>query len=803
MLKLLTCVQGHFWEVAHPSENGTTADAVSCRCPVCGSPADELPLIDLVPNDPALETPTTPPPVPKATPLLDARGEPIIAGYEILAARGKNKRGVLVYQAKQVLINRVVLLKVVLAKDDVGQIAWGALRGEANTLGKLTHPSIPQIYDVGERERQLFYNAIEQFDGVPLLQKLQGKLVPPMQVAKFVEKVARVLHFVHEQGVVHRNLQQANLLVEATEGKPLDQCAFKIEGFGLAGRPVEGDVNDMELQGKLPYYLSPEQAWGYAKDIGPCSDVYALGVVLYELLVGRPPYKGERPSEIVEQIRSRPPTPPRFVNPRVPADLEGICRKCLQKPPRKRYASALDLADDLRRYQDRVPIKAHDNDILTRLFMWTRRRPALVGILFLLFLVSFVPFVAYLIGLNNGEADSNRYRQAAQSAAQARSDAENARAELKKSLEREKQGVYYQDITRAEYALRENTEAGRNRASELLNAYPAQFRRWEWFYLMSLARTQPPTTFAPGFKAIRSVTFSSDGKQLAVAGTTADMPGHDVVYVVDAFSLRELHKYDQDNGRVVMDVAFSPDGRQLAILSENPRDHTGRIEVWTDLSKMPARGIGQASSLAYSPTGQYLGVGAVNGEPWLFAASNTQPVISNMFGNPGFAFGQQNTRIAFSANGARLALCDGFSSEVSLYSVPDGDALPSLRGHTGAVTTLSYSPDDRLASGSLDQTVRVWDQQSGRSTITLRFNAPVERVLFSQEDGKRLAVLLGKSAEADKPVLHWYDGKTLRPILTMTDLPDPVSALALDKQGRRLAVASATEVKIYGATTNP
>ena len=753
MLKLLTCVQGHFWEVAQPSDNGTPADAVSSRCPVCGSPADELPLIDLVPNDPSLDTPAAPPPVPKATPILDGRGEPIIAGYEILAVRGKNKRGVLVYQAKQVLINRVVLLKVVLAKDDNGQIAWGALRGEANALGKLTHPSIPQIYDVGERERQLFYNAIELFDGVPLLQKLQGKLLPPMQVAKFVEKVARVLQVAHEQGVVHRNLQQANLLVEATEGKPLDQCAFKIEGFGLAGRPVEGDVNDVELQGKLPYYLSPEQAWGYAKDIGPCSDVYALGVVLYELLVGRPPYKGERPSDIIEQIRRRPPSPPRFVNPRVPGDLEAICRKCLQKPPRKRYASALDLADDLRRYQDRIPIKAHDNDIFTRLFMWTRRRPALVGILFLLFLVSFLPFVAYLIGLSSAEADSNRYRQATQSAAQARSDADNARAEMNKAIEREKQAFYYHDITRAEAALRENTAAGRLRANNLLNVQPGQFRHWEWFYLMSLAHPEKPLpTFKPGFKAISSMTFSPDGKQLAVAGTTDDMPGHDVVYVVDTFSLGQIHKYDQENGRVVMDVAYSPDSKELAILSaNNPPDKTGRIEVWTESGKLPTRDIGRASSLAFSPNGQYLGVGVDNNGPLLLDALNTLRVSNSKFDNPGWGnLGPLNKRIAFSANGARLASCNGLSSGVSLYSVPSGEPLPSLRdSHTDFVTTLSFSPDDRLATGSLDHTVCIWDPHLDRLTTTLRFNGPVVRVLFSQEDGKRLAILVDKIVEAN------------------------------------------------------
>src|SRR5262249_9813279 len=154
--------------------------------------------------------------------------------------------------------------------------------------------NVPKIYEAGERDRQLFYNVVEYCDGVPLSEWAQGRPVPPRQAAKFVEDVARAVHAAHEQGVVHRGLKPSSILVEAGADKPVDRHAFKVVDFGLAGRPVEGDINDVELQGKLPHYLAPEQAWGYARDIGPCSDVYALGVVLYELLAGRLPFRGER-----------------------------------------------------------------------------------------------------------------------------------------------------------------------------------------------------------------------------------------------------------------------------------------------------------------------------------------------------------------------------------------------------------------------------------------------------------------------------------------------------------------------------
>src|SRR5437879_4050056 len=129
MLKLLTCTQGHFWEVAQPGDNGAPPDLASLRCPVCGAAADEMPLLDLVPDEKPI--PPAPPPTLRPEPLLDVKGDPIVSGYDLIEPLGKNKKGVLLYRAKQILINRTVLLKAVLARDDVGQISWGALRGEA------------------------------------------------------------------------------------------------------------------------------------------------------------------------------------------------------------------------------------------------------------------------------------------------------------------------------------------------------------------------------------------------------------------------------------------------------------------------------------------------------------------------------------------------------------------------------------------------------------------------------------------------------------------------------------------------
>jgi serine/threonine protein kinase len=325
----------------------------------------------------------------QAHPSMTASGRnlPVVPGYDILEEIGRGGMGV-VYRARQVSLRRIVALKMVLTGFQADQKDLSRFRAEATALARLQHPNIVQIYDVGEGAGRPYF-VFEFVAGGSLAQYLGGKPQPVRPAAELVETLARAVQVAHANGVIHRDLKPANILLKGESGgtssvsAPLASLVPKITDFGLAkSMAPDGEVPDQHgptITGELlgtPSYMAPEQAMMRHQPVGPATDVYALGAILYELLTGRPPFTGDSALTTVLQVLHKEPVSVTSLQPNVPRDLETICLKCLRKEPRQRYGSALELADDLQRFLNDEPVWARPVGTAEKVSRWVRRHPA-------------------------------------------------------------------------------------------------------------------------------------------------------------------------------------------------------------------------------------------------------------------------------------------------------------------------------------------------------------------------------------------------------------------------------------------
>jgi serine/threonine-protein kinase len=295
-----------------------------------------------------------------------------------------------VFKARQRGLNRVVALKMILASHLATPDHVSRFQREARATAKVTHTNVIGVFDVGEVEGQ-YYFAMEYIGGCTLAEQMQRDRFTPEKAARLVACLARAVAHVHRQGIVHRDLKPANVLL-TTDGVP------KIADFGLARAldDSEGSTRTGVILG-TPAYMSPEQAAGQLRKVGPHSDVYSLGAILYEMLTGRPPFRSESALHTILQVLENEPEPPRRLNPAIPRDLELICLKCLEKNIEQRYASAEALADDLERMLDQEPISARPDTLLQSARRWFRRDPILVTRLLGLVLGALVLQVNYFL----------------------------------------------------------------------------------------------------------------------------------------------------------------------------------------------------------------------------------------------------------------------------------------------------------------------------------------------------------------------------------------------------------------------
>jgi serine/threonine protein kinase len=302
-----------------------------------------------------------------------------------------------VYRARQLGLHRTVALKMVLAGTHTGPKELARFRAEASVIARLQHPNIVQIYDLGEVAGRPYF-VLEFVAGGSLAQHLHGTPQAARPAAELFETLARAVHAAHASGVIHRDLKPANILLDGAtaRGRSAGRISSvispfltpKITDFGVAkcvvGEGEESESRDPTVTGELlgtPSYMAPEQAMVPRQPVGPAADVYSLGAILYELLTGRPPFTGETPLATLVQVLHNEPVSVMSLQPSVPRDLETICLKCLRKDPRKRYGSALELADDVQRFLRGEPIRARPVIPVERLWRWVRRHPVPAGLM--------------------------------------------------------------------------------------------------------------------------------------------------------------------------------------------------------------------------------------------------------------------------------------------------------------------------------------------------------------------------------------------------------------------------------------
>jgi serine/threonine-protein kinase len=313
---------------------------------------------------------------------------PELEGYEVLALVGRGGMG-RVYRARQLGLGRIVAVKLLLHVVDERVLA--RFRAEASIVARLQHPNIAHLYETGAADGQPYYTQ-EFLEGGSLAQALNRRPQEPQAAAATVEIIARAIQYSHDHGVLHRDLKPANILL-TKDGVP------KVTDFGLA-KIVSGDeesntkdaAHGLTRTGDIlgtPGYMPPEQATGELAAIGPASDVYGLGAILYEMLTGRAPFQGPDAMQTLMMVLSMEPVPPSALQPKVPKDLETICLKCLEKEPNGRYPSAQALGDDLKRFLSGEPIQARPVGYVEWALKWVRRRKAAAALL----VVSFAALV--------------------------------------------------------------------------------------------------------------------------------------------------------------------------------------------------------------------------------------------------------------------------------------------------------------------------------------------------------------------------------------------------------------------------
>jgi serine/threonine protein kinase/WD40 repeat protein len=719
----------------------------------------------------------------------------LLGDFEIGRELGRGGMGV-VYEARQVSLNRLVALKVLANSTGLTPSAVARFRREAETAARLHHTNIVPIYATGE-EGGTHYYAMELVAG-PSLDRVLGQLrhdstADPLTlltsrddaagaaatavsnreptdrgspaedrssalgsdsryfetVARLIAEVADALHYAHQNGVVHRDIKPANLLLSA-DGR------LRVSDFGLArlleqpGMTASGDFVG------TPAYMSPEQ-FAAGRGVDRRTDVYSLGATLYELLTLQPPFPGENRAEILAQVLQKEPTPARRLNPKVPRDLETICVKALEKNPARRYPSAAELAADLRRFLAGEPVTARRVGALGRMWKRARRRPVVAGLLATVIGLMIVGAIAVTVLWRRAEAALAGEKTARQDEVAQR---EKTEAELTAKLL---------------LLARINWEAARvTSAVGHLRECPEQHRGPEWRYLDRMCRLEVMPPLGQEVNGLARIAYSPDGKLLATLTATH-------VRVWNLADQRQVFPPIGVEPSRFSWLDFTPDGGRVVVLGMAPPNLPANLRPPHEGGPLPWLRVHSPDAL------------------WRFAILDTasgQVIQKSQF------FGPFNDAVGRSAAGLRLATSNGAMIRVRNFA--SDETLEFEHGHR-VVRILEFNADGRhLLSTGPGEPIKIWDASIGRLLATIpseRLPGTIldaDRQLMSP-DGRRL--IRSRSPEHPTMTTQIWDIEHNRELVRFDSLGYSFSRARFSPDGRSLAIAFGDFVRVWDLTS--
>jgi WD40 repeat protein/predicted Ser/Thr protein kinase len=726
-------------------------------------------------------------------PSLPAR----IGRYRIVRWHGEGGMGT-VYEAEQDNPRRTVALKVIRSGFPTREMV-NRFQHEAQILARLQHIGIAQVYEAGLSEDGHPFFAMEFIRGVPLDEFVRSRGLGASECLELLTRVCDAVQHAHDKGVVHRDLKPVNILVDAS-GQP------KILDFGVA-RGTDADrlttssqTRTGQLLGTLSY-MSPEQLSAQPSVLDARSDVYTLGVILFELLAHRLPYHLDQlpVHEVARVIDQQEPSRLGSIDRRYRGDLEVIVAKALEKKTAARYASAADLAADIRRYLRREPIRARKVRAAERSWRWARRNPMVALLAGALTTVLLLATVGSLLAARRF-AHSARAERALRLSADSARDAAAAR-------ERAERWERYRSSIAAASAAQQLQNSGTGERA--LEAAPEEHRNWEWRHLHSLlegaslvVRVPPgrvgPRAISPNSRQIAvvgnegkavlfdaatgrggpllegppgeviSLEWSPDGRQLAIAAKDGTIRICDVATGRLQLVLRGEKpasvRFGRDGKRIISNEAAAEPGngkyrlwdattgRQLAILGEGRFTAYNSGLAFRPDGKRVATAEGEFIRISDAGTGRQLSLAGPLASPVdrVFFSPDGKRIIANQVflcdGDTGLVIAvlgdpkSADWFFAWSAHGSRLATCAKYpENSVRLWDASTGKLIRTMPGHTNAVMSLAFSPDEkRLASISSDQTARLWDGETGQLIAVLSGHTGRLTSIAFAPDGSRL-----------------------------------------------------------------